>query len=285
MSCDICRELERLSFETWERIKFARTRRGLRIYETTLTQNILFSLRRFQERCTDYSLSLDEAIDERTNGNDIELIVQTSSGYVKLPTQAKLLYSNLKYTAISHPGSTGYQVDDLINYASSIGGIPMYLLYNYVPRHNALRDHGCTMLQADYIRNHFSPHRSPTVTRWHIPTFNDLHLPALPWHQVLCNLLNEEDIIPYLREMGQDLNIDEMQFYTREELESDEGWQELEAIPSIDGFEMDEEWQDFEKISQSIEYYEVNEIEIFTEEPIREYNPRFRVIISTGEDV
>lgn len=269
--CNLCTELERLSHETWDRIMFARTRRGLRIYETTLTQNILFSLRRFQERCTDYSLSLFEAIDETTNGNDIELIVQTSRGYLKLPTQAKLLYGNLKYTAISHPGRRGYQVDDLIHYALSIGGIPMYLLYNHVPHHHpAFRDHGCTMLTADYIKNNFSPARATTVTRWSIPGFYDLHLPALPWHHLICNLLIAEDALVFLRELDQNIDIEELQFYTQEELEGDERWQEFEAIEGTEGFEL-------------IEDDHGNENEIFREDPIQEFNPRFRVIISNEE--
>lgn len=268
--CDLCTELERLSYETWDRIMFARTRRGLRIYETTLTQNILFSLRRFQEKCTDYSLSLSEAIDETVNGNDIELVVQTSQGYLKLPTQAKLLYSNLKYTAINHPGSSGYQVDDLIHYALSIGGIPMYLLYNYVPHYTALRDHGCTMLTADYIKNNFSPARSSTATRWKIPSFHDLHLPALSWHHLICNLLIEEDAFVFLRGLDQNIDTEELQFYTQEELEGDERWQDFEAIESAEGFEL-------------IEDADGNENEIFKEELNQEFNPRFRVIISNED--
>ena len=157
MDCEICDELKRLSIETWNRIGFARTRPGLKIYETTLTQNLLFSLRQFQEDCNIYSLQMYEATDERINGNDLELIVQTPSGYVRIPTQAKLLYTNLKYVAINHNGTTRYQVDDLISYASIIRGIPMYLFYNYVPHHNNLREHGCTMMKADYILNNFSP--------------------------------------------------------------------------------------------------------------------------------
>lgn len=270
--CNLCAELERLSYETWDRIMFARTRRGLRIYETTLTQNILFSLRRFQERCADYSLSLSEAIDETANGNDIELIVQTSRGYLKLPTQAKLLYSNLKYTAISHLGSRGYQVDDLIHYASRIGGIPMYLFYNYVPRHHtALRDHGCTMLTADYIKNNFSPARATTVTRWRIPSFHDLHLPALPWHHLICSLLIEEDALVLLRELDQNIDVAELQFYTQEELEGDERWQELEVVEGTEGFEL-------------IGDDHGDEDEIFREGLIQEFNPRFRVIISNEDN-
>ena len=248
---------------------FARTRRGLKIYETTLTQNILFALRRFQEICTDYSLSLDEAIDESSNGNDIELIVQTSSGYVKLPTQAKLLYSNLKYTAISHPGSTRYQVDDLINYASSIGGIPMYLLYNFLPCHHALRDHGCTMLMAEYIRNHFSP--SPAFTRWRIPSFNDLHLPALPWHRIICGLLNGEDIISYVYEKGQGSNIKVIRLYTREELENDKRWHNLSGMSALEDLEL-------------LEYNESDDREVLGKEAIQEFNPKFRIIISKKDN-
>jgi len=268
MSCDICNELERLSEETWERIRFTRTREGLKLYETTLTQNILFSFKQFQEKCNDYSISLFESIDEKTNGNDIELIIETSSGYLKLPTQAKLLYNNLKYKAINHSGDRGYQIDDLIHYASTIGGIPLYLLYNYVPsKHPAYRHYGCSMITAEVIKYTYSPARNASARTWKIPSFDNLHPSALPWHQFICGLSKAEITHTFLQELEQEIDISNIQFYTIEEIESDGQWQEFtvsdDTIPQ-----------------HSTEPSTLNSN---TEAPSLAFRPKFRVVISSEQ--
>ncbi len=239
MNCNICNKLKNLSFNTWDRIGFTWSSPFLRISETTITENLLFNLAQYHDRCMHSTIYLFEAIDENSNGNDIEIIIQTDRGFIKFPTQAKILYKNtLKYEVINHKYLSGrYQIDNLIAYASTIGGIPMYLFYNYIPYTNQrMRHYGCTMIDANYIKNHFSPHRTTTTTRWRIPTFNDLHPHALPWHWFLCNVLGQQGRgVPRVFE-----NIDndffneyDITLYNLNEILDDDGWSEIQPIGNI----------------------------------------------------
>lgn len=260
MRCNVCSKLKQLSFETWDRIGFVWNRSFLRISETTITENLLFNLAQYHTRCAHSTLYLYEAVNESANGNDIEIIIQSNRGFVKFPTQAKILYEDtFKYKAINHRHTAGrYQIDDLMAYASRIGGIPMYLLYNYIPRTDQrMRHYGCTMIDADYIKNHFSPHRTATTTRWRIPTFNDLYPQALPWHMFLCSVLGRQvrGRPRIFDEVNSFIGEQDVSFYTLNELLNEEGWNQIELDGNI---------------------YE-RQIEIDTNDG---FNPRHRIILT-----
>ena len=110
----LCDEMKNLSIETWERIGFARSRPGLKIYETTITQNLLFELKKFSERHKITQIDMFEATNEKTNGNDLEIFLRVGSKYLCLPTQAKIIYGNGKYPRMEH----GNQINDLMSYSS-----------------------------------------------------------------------------------------------------------------------------------------------------------------------
>ena len=192
----LCNLLQLLAVDTWERIAFARTRNGFKIYETTITQNLLYELRIYLEHYPHIPIKMFEAINEPVNGNDIELAIQTKQGFILVPLQAKLIYEDAKYTAMEH----GNQINDLIAYAKSIGGIPLYLLYNYspisLPNSNNFCDipyyeeqFGCSLINAHYLLNHYAFKRTDRKgnAKWIIPSFTDLHpSPAIPWFVLAC---------------------------------------------------------------------------------------------------
>ena len=123
--------LKQLSTETWQRISFARQRTGFKIYETTITQNILYELTRNVDHFG-YNILLYEAVSEAKNGNDIECFIEHPGGrYLCFPIQAKILYADDHYRKISHKAKGIRQVDHLLRYAREKSGYPLYFLYNW----------------------------------------------------------------------------------------------------------------------------------------------------------
>jgi hypothetical protein len=123
--------LKRISWSVWDRIGFARTRRGLKIFETTITQNLLFNIM-YAHQYLKLPIYLFEAHSEATNGNDIEFFIQCGNNYVLFPVQAKIIYPNNKYKMIDHLVGGKQQIDLLTDYAKQKQGYPIYWLYNYV---------------------------------------------------------------------------------------------------------------------------------------------------------
>ena len=160
----LCNFLQLLAYDTWQRVEFGRTRNGFKVFETTITQNILYEFCVYTDIFPEIPMRIFEAVNEPLNGNDIELIIQTSQGYIIAPLQAKILYSSDDYKAMEH----GNQINDLITYAASVGGTPLYLLYNYCSdpmfKHSAnlcgipftKEQFGCSLVSANYLLNNFA---------------------------------------------------------------------------------------------------------------------------------
>ncbi len=182
--------LKNLSIETWERIEFTRTRKGLKIYETTITQNLLYLLKKYSEYSGNKHIEMFEATNEKTNGNDIEICINTKDGYLLFPTQAKILYKSGKYDKINH----GNQIENIVKYAKRTGGIPLHLFYNYDKRH-ADSEYGCTIIKTKKLLLKFG---SP-VSKYKVRTlkYAELHMlplpKAKPWHKFFCSEIAEED--------------------------------------------------------------------------------------------
>lgn len=195
-SVSLCNLLQNIANETWERIGFARTRKGLKIFETTITQNILYEFHKYCDQNPHTPIRMFEAINEPLNGNDIELIIQTSGGYVIAPLQAKIIYKTDNYPAMDH----GNQINDLITYAKNVGGVPLYLLYNHYLdtfTHNgnlcgikfSKEQYGCSLVSAYYLLNKFAFNRFDKSgnPKWTIPNFIELHPDiAVPWYVLGC---------------------------------------------------------------------------------------------------
>lgn len=260
--CSICTELKRLSIDTWNRIGFTRSRKGLKIFETTITQNLLFELKKFSETCPS-KLYIYEAINEKVNGNDMEIFLQVGSHYICLPTQAKILYKGSKYLKMEH----GNQINDLISYSRKVGGFPLYLLYNY-DNDNSLVEYGCSFIPANYLLKNYAFTRTikSGIKRWTIPSFKDLHPKiALPWHDFFCTIVTITQRTPYEnisyiedRFTTKNLKDENLKYYTFKDLTNDVNWKEFSLNES------------------SVEDIQTDPV---TDEG---YSPRFRVILSLG---
>ena len=257
----LCDEMKRLSVETWERIGFARTRSGLKIYETTITQNLLYSLQKFSEFSkTTAEVQMFEAINEARNGNDIEIFLQVGKSYIYLPAQAKILYKNEKYPAMEH----GDQIRDLINYAKSKHGYPLYLLYNFAKSAPVShKRYGCTLVAADYLYNTFA--YKTKKKKWIIPSYTDLH-PDIgePWEILACDKLNKIDEL-FLTSLKRELvpeNCGNIKEYTLDEVLHHPSWEKL-------------------SLSREPEYrYPINAEEGPDKDGNLGFAPKFRIVIS-----
>lgn len=187
------------SWNTWNRIGFCRSRK-LTVYENTITQNLLFFL--FYHPGVISGIELSEAENEATNGNDLLIEINTHDGYLKLPTQCKIIYKNGYYDKLRY----GDQINDLIRYAESpaISGVPIYLFYNWYEPFEvnkelcglpvSTEDYGCSFVDAYTLRNNFvRGTTSKGFPNWKIPSFTDLH-PNLCdplWKLVCCHDHND----------------------------------------------------------------------------------------------
>lgn len=115
----LCSLLQLIAVDTWNRVEFGRTRKALKIFETTITQNILYELFVYCSRYPKCPVRMFEAVNESINGNDIELCVKIQNGYVLIPLQAKIVDKHGLYSKIDHKN----QIEDLIHYAKKVNGI------------------------------------------------------------------------------------------------------------------------------------------------------------------
>lgn len=191
---NLCDLFKLLSIETWKRIEYAYLKPGIKVFETTITQNLIFSINAYNDQ---YDLNIDifEALDEKTNGNDFELIIRFPNDGLEYyaPIQAKKVYRNGKYTSMDH----GVQIQSLIDYANANDAKPFYLLYNFTttPLSNGItlttptELTGCTLVPAEHLfRHHYNQriNRNGEVA-WIIPDFYDLNPDyAFPWHEIVC---------------------------------------------------------------------------------------------------
>ncbi|UFS63639.1 hypothetical protein LOH54_05775 [Sulfurimonas sp. HSL-3221] len=182
--CNLCTKMTDLSHDTWYRLKFTRTNASqLKLFETTITQNLLFELAKFSEHCTFKQVKAFEAINERVNGNDIEFFVQQPNGkYLFFPMQAKVLYPSNKYEQIPYKN----QNTDLINYASKKKGYPLYLLYNYSPQHTSYQHYGCSIVDAHYMKSIFNS-INPTFDDLHVHSSKYIYPVASTWQSLICD--------------------------------------------------------------------------------------------------
>jgi hypothetical protein len=206
---NLCDLFKLLSIETWKRIEYAYLKRHVKVFETTVTQNLIFSINAYRDQ---YNLNIDvfEARSEKTNGNDFELIIRFPADGIEYyaPIQAKKVYRDGRYLSMDH----GVQIESLINYANANKAKPLYLLYNFaaspfrtgVTLSTPPELLGCTLISAEYLfNNHYNKKakRDGTYT-WRIPHFYDLN-PAntFPWHELVCPN-NVTDFYQKLQEKG-----------------------------------------------------------------------------------
>lgn len=232
---------------TWHRIEFARLRERLRIYETTVTQNLLYEMAILLE-ATDFPLRMYESLSEKTNGDDLEIVIKTDKGYVIFPCQAKIIYPHDRYYKIDHVVGERHQIDLLIEYAKRKQGVPIYFLYNYCSNGKWYEEiqnqidfdielYGCSIANANTIKRKFCEldKSNRNYLKWQIPSFKDLHPHLTQPIGVLGDFSNKHlspgDLIKRIAKTEED---EEVRLYSREEILEDYQWEELVPItPSI----------------------------------------------------
>jgi hypothetical protein len=193
---NLCALFKLLAIETWKRIEFTYIKPYIRVYETTLTQNIAFTINAYKVKFPELTIDVFEATDEKTNGNDIELIIQFEGHPVDFyaAVQAKKIYRHDRYDKMEH----GDQIISLIRYADAQGAVPLYLLYNYVeefpdliPTQREL--YGCSIVDAFHLRDTYynagirRKRDGTEEPKWILPYFQNLHPNyGFPWHELVC---------------------------------------------------------------------------------------------------
>lgn len=273
---DIETWLKLFSVLTWNKIGFARSRDRLKIYETTITQELLFNFRLFAE-ATPIPIEIFEASSEKTNGNDFEILIEVEQGYILLPCQAKIIWSGDKYQAITHTVGNEFQINLLVNYAEKKGGFPIYMLYNFCENYQLqyeirnkidfdIEEYGCSLVPAIFVKENFYNKRTDKYGKlqWKVPTFEDLHpVAATPFYHI-CKLIGN---LNYLTSLLKNTNIQNniIKIYTREELIEDDNWIDLVPIPHLGKIE-----NPFQKFNISANSALIRQ----------EFSPKFRFILS-----
>lgn len=275
--------LKVVATRVWERIGFVRSKRGLKIYETTITQNLLFSMMDFSE-VFGYRIKLFEAVSEKTNGNDIECFIEFKEGYVLFPIQAKIIYSNNKYKQIKHcvKGSGEEQIDLLIEYAKKNKGFPLYIFYNHVNNvklfgpfpesdKNQIETFGISFTSAYYLYKKYYLKDIEGTRKWQIPSFNDLHpIHARPIHEITSLIGDKKFETKIEREISKKMNRNskEIKYYNQKELLQNPDWSDLTPFHAIGRTSLD---RDVDKILGS------------SKDRKETFNPKFRIMISIND--
>lgn len=303
---NLCDLFKLLSIETWKRIEYAYARSRVKVFETTLTQNLIFSINAYNDQ---FKLNIEilEAEDENTNGNDIELVIRFPSRGLEFyaPIQAKKVYKKGRYDSMDH----GVQIDSLISYAQRKNAIPFYLLYNFTPLPpwkglgTPPEWNGCTLVTANHLFNHYynKRHSAKRGLTWKIPSFYDLHpAHAFCWHEIVCpsnpdSLLErinakaggDELLLPQsLEGLTRTGMIDNpTSFFPIDTFKKDDKWRSVEQLKVVDPFseertsklrELDYDLPEFENTPLTPKQLKGGE----EEKPNPEFAPKSRLILT-----
>ena len=289
---DVASFIKFFSVLTWEKIGFVRRQRRLKFHEVTVTQNLLFQFRILSEAFPT-TVEMFEAIDEKTNGNDIELFIKTREGYVFFACQAKIAHKSKTgiYTSIEHP--TGpkakkirQQIESLIDYAEDAPaiktglkkGIPIYLFYNYSDDVNTLSAvqstttddvevYGCSYVDARELVGatyYNSPHwiRKPSFTLLHPkmgkPFYTLFNYLGKPQADLLRSFLSPSDSVKANSESG----ISDLAVYQR---------------PQLDNRDSDY-WVPIRTALANEQLTNSTQVRVANEEQGPEFNPKYRIV-------
>lgn len=251
---------------TWDRISNSRTNNSLKLYETTITQNLTHEL---------YELKLDnvrieEAEDEAANGNDLELYIQNSytKEFKHFAVQAKISKNEI-YQTINHHKNNSFQISDLISYSKKIRAIPLYFLYSHTNKYNGeelhrkgftYNEYGITVTGASRIFWDFFDW-NPNVWKFKkIPTVCEIieDNNSFTFREFLCNQHSQEQIENSHFEPTAFVGASDKILYKNYNFGRNE-------IPQ------DNKWKIIQK--------QINEIEISNDSNSFSFNPKYRIII------
>jgi hypothetical protein len=306
---NLCDLFKLLAIETWKRIEYGYLKPGIKVFETTITQNLIFSINAYRDQFN-LNIEIFEALNEKVNGNDFELLIRFPNEELEYyaPVQAKKIYRSGKYISMDH----GAQIESLRTYALSKDAKPFYLLYNFtttplregIVLSNPMELTGCSFVPAEFLFSNYYNKRTikkkdgTSRTTWKIPEFYDLHpINAFPWHEVVCpenatglyKLLQNKGIAPSAPFNPSDItlmNKDLKQgFYPLGTIKNDE-WinvkelvvSEMKRTESIGRIvnEVDKIWdpKSIQKISESqISSYEKEKV-------YPDFSPKSRIVLS-----
>lgn len=279
----LCDFFALFSARTWQELELVRN--GVfRMNETTITQNLVKHFW-IESNIFRLPITIYESNNEKANGNDLEILVETNLGYLMLPVQVKVIKDNDRYTGISHIVRGRQQIDLLIEYANKKQGIPAYIFYNYFDGYElseyiesfkltSPQDFGCTIGIAQYLRKTFFERGG--VNKWHIPSFTDLHLPirsVIPIHWAFQRLASGGiDEIKWF--IGPLYNSVQLHFYSRAELTEDGFGTELISPGQISGI------NDVPEMGDIVAYEDVVRTRTEFKGDANAFTPRYRIVIS-----
>lgn len=184
-----------ISIETWNRIGFVNNFGNSydKIYEVTITQNIMFEISKFMLINKLNFIEIYESDKESLHGNDLLLCIEINKRFVKIPIQSKII--NFKdddgvYKSIFHSNRTnGVQIDLLDAYAKDVAksNVALYLFYNYKKDFNQKDNslYGCSFINTTNLRNIMAGKTKID--------FNDLHPnPAEPFYKLFMKDDNDD---------------------------------------------------------------------------------------------
>ena len=270
---NLCNWLRNYSAHTWSRLGFAYHHyRRLRLHETTITQMLVFDFW-CSARETTLPIEIYESRDEKSNGDDLEIVLETAKGYLLMPCQAKAIQAGNKYSRIAHEVHGRQQIDLLLDYAKKIKGYPVYMFYNYCSDYTVnsiiegisgveIDEYGCSMISADYLKeNYYVSTAKEGKLGWQIPTFKELHIDAaVPFHNFICFNDNVVEGILTSKYTNQG---EGLAFYNKEDITKAKAWKNLTPPPSLSGIQIDTAMQN-----------------VIDENVSAEFNPKFRIVLS-----
>lgn len=242
---NLCAWAEAYSRMVWHRIHYARSTARMRVFETTITQNLIFDLvsKRFP------AIGVWEAKDETANGDDIEVVIEIHGVAYVFAVQCKIAYKNEVFEAFWHEvinkrtGVVTRQIDLLCNYARSINGIPAYMLYSFRRNGSSKNDeYGVSMAGAHFLLHTYGGanrrRKKPTVAQ--MISGISIPLPIFLCSDVLRHVVNPRSLprhqwpyawsMPFLDSRSHDYAAHEIA-----EFREDRRWRPIETWPGGDG--------------------------------------------------
>lgn len=260
------------SVETWTKLQLNRKNPKIhRLREETFTDKLvskafLIVEKIFENMSRPISIRMFHAINEKANGNDIEILIPINKkNYILFPCQCKRIFPNDKYDQITH--KNGKQINSLIEYANQNGGYPLYCFYNFtetpiqLPSNISHKElYGCTIISAKYILD-----KIKVDDKYKIISFKDIHPPAQPIFILAdyCDKNNAQELLPII---DKDLKISDLKIYTENDLKKTDYWVEINP-------QAGHKFVSSQKPFWSILEENASEHTIF--------NPKFRIILST----
>lgn len=176
--------------DIWDMVHHSRSMGyRLRLGEVTATEHSFFRLRDFWTKRV-YIVTSEP--DEWATGADWEWLIGHGSSWVQIRVQAKILNRHGRFAGLGHPGSTGLQMDRLINpplQEVACRWLPLYVFYAAGPiaGHHLPRKAGCSAQLATRVRDTY---KKPPKTRATLTS--KAHLPgSIPWAGIFDGLVRQ----------------------------------------------------------------------------------------------